>query len=185
MLPIAAHHSLQLYASGALSVLALGAVAAISYGAIAILVRRRGSTAATIAVLVGGSGAFCGAIVNVFVGFNLAAAASAQLNHGVAAQFLIANLAIPYQARRSRTSMPSAEILAPIIVGDHAVAQPGACHVRLAVLFAVGFELAGHRPGRSHRQSPSPDGALRTHDGSLRSMDLAIRTPVILPEAST
>lgn len=50
MRAIAAKHSTQLYASGSLSELALAAVA-ISYGTIAILARKRGSTAATIAVL--------------------------------------------------------------------------------------------------------------------------------------
>src|SRR5579871_1999493 len=44
VLPIAARHSTQLYAAGALSVLALGGVA-VSYAAIAMLVRGRGSTA--------------------------------------------------------------------------------------------------------------------------------------------
>ncbi len=74
--PIAANHSTQLYTSGSLSELALAGVA-ISYGAIAMMVRKLGSTAATIAVLMGGIGAFFGAIVNVFVGINLAAAATA------------------------------------------------------------------------------------------------------------
>jgi hypothetical protein len=55
VLPLAAKHSTQLYASGSLSELALGAVA-VSYGAIARLVRKRGSMAATIAVLIGGIG---------------------------------------------------------------------------------------------------------------------------------
>jgi hypothetical protein len=71
VLPIAAKHSTQLYASGSLSELALGALA-VSYAAIALLVRKRGSTAAAIAALIGGIGAFCGAIVNVFVSLNLA-----------------------------------------------------------------------------------------------------------------
>lgn len=90
VLPIAAKHSTQLYASGSLSALALGAVA-VSYAAIAMLVRKRGSTTATIAALIGGIGAFCGAIVNVFGGINLAAAATAHVTHQAAARFLITN----------------------------------------------------------------------------------------------
>lgn len=68
----------------------LGAVA-VSYGAIAMLVRKRGSTAATIAVLLGGIGALCGAIVNVLVGLNLAAAATAHISRDAAARFLVTN----------------------------------------------------------------------------------------------
>jgi hypothetical protein len=76
VLPIAAKHSTQLYISGSLSELALGAVA-ISYGAIAMLIRRRGSTVATVAVLLGGVDAFCGAVVNVLVGISIVLAAEA------------------------------------------------------------------------------------------------------------
>lgn len=64
VLPIAAMHPDQLYVSGSLTLLALGAVA-VSYAAIATLVRGRGSVVATVAALLGGIGAFCGAMVNV------------------------------------------------------------------------------------------------------------------------
>jgi DNA-binding CsgD family transcriptional regulator len=67
VLPIAASHPAQLYFSGSLSLLALGALA-VSYAAIAMLVRDRGWVVATVAALLGGIGAFCGAIVNVLVG---------------------------------------------------------------------------------------------------------------------
>ena len=67
LLAIAAQHPTQLYVAGALSVLALGALA-VSYAAIATLVTARGWVLATVAALVGGIGAFCGAIVNVLVG---------------------------------------------------------------------------------------------------------------------
>src|SRR5580693_5343598 len=63
LLPIAAAHSSQLYLSGSLSVLALGGLA-VSYAAIALLVTGRGWVIATIAALLGGLGAFTGAIVN-------------------------------------------------------------------------------------------------------------------------
>ena len=180
VLPIAARHSSQLYASGALSVLALGAVA-ISYGAIAMLVRRRGSTAATIAALIGGIGAFCGAIVNVFVGLNLAAAASAQLNHGVAAQFLITNFnSGPGKAFTDIYAF--GEIVAPIIMGI-ALWRSRSVPRWLAVLFAVGFELAA--------QTGSVGMArvlLQMALFALAMVLLAVRVwrsaPVVAPEAS-
>ena len=77
LLPIAAAHSSQLYLSGSLSVLALGGLA-VSYAAIATLVTGRGWVIATIAALLGGLGAFAGAMLNVLVGISLAAAASAR-----------------------------------------------------------------------------------------------------------
>src|SRR5580698_9061152 len=88
VLPIAAAHPAQLYLSGSLSLLALGALA-VSYAAIATLVRGRGSTVATVAVLLGGLGAFCGALVNVLVGVNVAAAATAHVTRDAAAHFLV------------------------------------------------------------------------------------------------
>ncbi|MFZ0080811.1 MAG: hypothetical protein WAL13_17040, partial [Trebonia sp.] len=87
VLPIAAEHPTQLYAAGSLAILALGALA-VSYAAIATLARNRGSAVATVAALIGGIGAFCGAIVNVLVYPNLAAAATAHLSAGAAARFL-------------------------------------------------------------------------------------------------
>ena len=139
VLPIAAKHSSQLYASGSLSELALGAVA-ISYGAIAMLIRKRGSTAATMAVLIGGIGALCGVIVNVFVGINLAAAASAHVTHDAAARFLIANFnSGPGQAFTDIYAF--SEYLAPIIMGV-ALWRSRSVPRWLAVLFAVSFLLA-------------------------------------------
>jgi hypothetical protein len=89
VLPIAATHPTQLYAAGSLAILALGALA-VSYAAIATLARNRGSAGATAAALIGGIGAFCGAIVNVLVYANLAAAAAtAHLSAGAAARFLV------------------------------------------------------------------------------------------------
>jgi hypothetical protein len=74
VLPIAAGHPAQLYLSGSLSLLALGGLA-VSYSAIAMLVRGRGWVIATVAALLGGVGAFSGALLNVLVGVNLAVAA--------------------------------------------------------------------------------------------------------------
>ena len=77
-LALAARYPSQLYAAGTLAVLALGALA-VSYAAIATLVRGRGSALATTAALIGGAGAFCGAIANVLDFANLASAATAHL----------------------------------------------------------------------------------------------------------
>jgi hypothetical protein len=88
VLPIAAGHPAQLYLAGSLALLGLGGLA-VSYAAIAALVRNRGSAVATVAALIGGLGAFCGAITNVLVYPNLAAAATAHLTPGAAARFLV------------------------------------------------------------------------------------------------
>jgi hypothetical protein len=61
----------------------------VSYGAIATLVTGRGSLLATVAALVGGLGAFCGAIVNVVVYPGLAAAATAHVPPDAAAKLLV------------------------------------------------------------------------------------------------
>jgi hypothetical protein len=81
VLPIAARHPAKLYVAGSLALLGLGGLA-VSYVAIAALVRNRGSALATVAALIGGLGAFCGAITNVLVYPNLAAAATAHLTPG-------------------------------------------------------------------------------------------------------
>jgi hypothetical protein len=88
VLPIAAAHPAQLYVAGSLALLALGALA-VSYAAIAALVRDRGSAVATVAALIGGLGAFCGALVNVLVYPSLAAVATAHLSQDAAARFLV------------------------------------------------------------------------------------------------
>jgi hypothetical protein len=139
VLPIAAKHSTQLYTSGSLSELALGAVA-VSYAVIAMLVRHRCSTAATIAAAIGGIGAFCGTIVNVFGGINLAAAATAHVTREAAARLLITNFNSG-PGRVFTDIYASSEFLAPIIMGV-ALWRSGRVPRWLAVLFAAGFELA-------------------------------------------
>jgi hypothetical protein len=88
LLAIAAKHPTQIYIAGTCAVLGLGALA-VSYAAIATLSRGRGSALATVAALIGSIGAFCGAIINVLVFSNLAAAATAHTTRGAAAQFLV------------------------------------------------------------------------------------------------
>jgi hypothetical protein len=105
VLPIAARHPTQLYAADSLVLLGLGGLA-VSYAAIAALVRNGGSAVATVAALIGGIGAFCGAIINVLVYPNLAAAATAHLTPGAAARFLV-KVSIPGSAIWSLTPISS------------------------------------------------------------------------------
>jgi hypothetical protein len=139
LLAIAAKHPAQLYVAGTLSVLGLGALA-ISYAAIAMLVRDRGWVIATVAAILGAVGAFCGAIVNVLVGINLAAAATAHISADAAARFLMTSF----------NSWPGqfftyvyfvSEYTAPIVMG---VALWRSRNVPrwLTILFVVGIELA-------------------------------------------
>jgi len=130
VLPIAARHPAQLYVAGSLALLGLGGLA-VSYAAIAALVRNRGSALATVAALIGGLGAFCGAITNVLVYPNLAAAAAATAHltpgrrpadFGEYRDRVVASLRRPGYAKRStRTSHDLAEarladVTAPALV---------------------------------------------------------------------
>jgi hypothetical protein len=139
VLPIAARHHTQLSISSSLTELALGTLI-ISYGAIAMLIRSRGSSAATFAVLIGGVGAFCGVVANVLGGINLAAAATAHVPRDAAARLLVANFnSGPGQAFTDVYAL--SEFVAPIIMGV-ALWRSGRVPRWLAVLFALGFELA-------------------------------------------
>jgi len=139
LLPIAAAHSSQLYLSGSLSVLALGGLA-VSYAAIALLVTGRGWVIATIAALLGGLGAFAGAMLNVLVGVNLAAAASAHMTHIAGARFLVTSFgSVPAQV--AAYVYFASEYAAPVIMG-FALWRSRAVPRWLAVLFTVGLELA-------------------------------------------
>jgi hypothetical protein len=139
VLPIAASHSAQLYVSGSLSLAALGALA-VSYAAIATLVRGRGWVIATVAALLGGLGAFCGAIVNVLVGVNLATAASAHMTHDAAAQFLVTSFnSVPSQAFSLLYFL--AEYTAPVLMG-FALWRSRSVPRWLAALFVLGFYVA-------------------------------------------
>jgi hypothetical protein len=139
LLPIAAAHSSQLYLSGSLSVLALGGLA-VSYAAIALLVTGRGWVIATIAALLGGLGAFAGAMLNVLVGISLAAAASAQMTQMAAARFLVTSFGSgPAQA--AAYIYFASEYAAPVLMG-FALWRSRAVPRWLAVLFTAGLEVA-------------------------------------------
>jgi hypothetical protein len=139
VLPIAAMHSAQLYVSGSLSLLALGALA-VSYAAIATLVRGRGSAVATVAALLGGLGAFCGAMVNVLVGVNLAAAATAHMTQDAAARFLVTSFNSGFEHVFSGLYFIGI-FAAPVLMG-FALWRSRSVPRWLAVLFTVGIELA-------------------------------------------
>jgi hypothetical protein len=139
LLSIAARHPTQLYVAGTLSLLALGAVA-VSYAAIALLVTGRGWVIATAAALLGGIGAFCGAIVNVLVGISLAAAATAHTSPDAAARFLMT--AFNSGAGQLFTYVYFvSEYAAPVLMG-FALWRGRRVPLWLAALFTVGFEVA-------------------------------------------
>ena len=143
VLPIAARHPAQLYVSGSLSLLALGALA-VSWAAIATLVRGRGAALATVAALLGGIGAFCGALVNVLVGVNLAAAATAPISHEAAGRFLVTSFHSGFADVFMNVYIVGI-YLAPVLMGI-ALWRSRSAPRWLAVLFVAGLELAQQVP---------------------------------------
>jgi hypothetical protein len=139
VLPIAAQHQTQLYLASALVLLGLGALA-VSYGAIATLVRGRGSALATVAALLGGLGAFCGAIVNVVAYPTLAAASAAPVSRGAAANLLVAVSNSEFGQVFGYVYFAS-EFLAPVLMGI-ALWRSRAVPRWLAALFFVGLQVA-------------------------------------------
>jgi len=139
VLPIAAQHPAQLYLASFLVLLGLGALA-VSYGAIATLVRGRGSALATVAALLGGLGAFCGAIVNVVAYPSLAAAATAHVSRGAAAQLLVTTSNSEFGHVFLYTYVAS-EYLAPLLMAT-ALWRSRTVPRWLAALFLVGLEVA-------------------------------------------
>ena len=132
---------------GSLSLLALGALA-VSYAAIASLVRGRGSMVATVAALLGGLGAFCGALVNVLVGVNLAAAATAHVSHEAAARFLVTSFNSGFEQVFSSLYFIGI-VAAPLLMG-FALWRSRSVPRWLAVLFVS----AWRSPSRSRPPGP-------------------------------
>jgi hypothetical protein len=139
LLTIAAKHPTQLYIAGTLSLLALGGLA-VSYAAIAMLVRGRGWVVATVAALLGAIGAFCGAIINVLVGVNLAAAATARISPDAAARFLMTSFNSGPGQLFTYLYFVS-EYTAPVVMG-FALWRSRSVPRWLAALFTVGLEVA-------------------------------------------
>lgn len=139
VLPIAAQHPAQLYLASSFVLLGLGALA-VSYGAIATLVRDRGSALATVAALLGGLGAFCGAIFNVVVYPSLAAAATAHVSRGAAAKLLMSATNSEFGHVFLYVYFAS-QFLAPLLMAI-ALWRSRAVPRWLAALFFVGLEVA-------------------------------------------
>jgi Domain of unknown function (DUF4386) len=139
LLPIAAGHPAQLYVAGSMVLLGLGALA-VSYAAIAALVRNRGSALATVAALIGGIGAFCGAIVNVLVYPNLAAAATAHLTPAAAARFLVTSFNSGF-GHMFLYAYLIGEYAAPVLMG-YALWRSRSVPRWLAALFVIGLGVA-------------------------------------------
>ena len=172
LLPIAASHPAQLYLSGSLSVLALGGLA-VSYAAIATLVTGRGWVVATVAALLGAVGAFCGAILNVLVGVNLAAAASAHMTQEAAARFLVTSFnSGPGQVMVYAYFL--AEVAAPLVMG-FALWRSRSVPRWLAVLFTAPGSRGRTVIGRPDRGAVH--AAVRGRDGPAGGPDLAGRRP--------
>jgi hypothetical protein len=139
LLAIAGRQPGQLYLAGALGLLGLGAVA-VSYAAIAGLVRGRGAALATVAALVGGLGAFCGALYNVLVFPNLAAAATAHLSRAAAAQFLVTTFGSGF-GHGLECAYFAGQFAAPLLMGV-ALWRSRSVPRWLAVLFFAGLQAA-------------------------------------------
>jgi hypothetical protein len=139
LLAIAAKHPAQVYAAGTCAILGLGALA-VSYAAIATLTRDRGSALAMVAALIGSIGAFCGAITNVLVFPNLAAAATAHTTPGAAARFLVTTFSSGF-GHGFEYAYFLGIYVAPLLLGV-ALWRSRAVPRWLAVLFFAGLEIA-------------------------------------------
>jgi hypothetical protein len=112
----------------------------VSYAAIATLVTGRGWVVATVAALLGAVGAFCGAILNVLVGVNVAAAASAHMTQEAAARFLVTSFnSGPGQVMVYAYFL--SEVAAPLVMG-FALWRSRSVPRWLAVLFTAGLAVA-------------------------------------------
>jgi hypothetical protein len=91
-LQIAAAHPGQVYFSNMLVIFGLGTLG-VSFFAIAVLASDRDRVLATAAGVIGWFGAFCGAVANVLIGFDLAAAAAVHVSSAAAQILVSANTA--------------------------------------------------------------------------------------------
>ncbi len=139
LLAVASNHPAQVCMSGAFGIVSLGLLI-IAYMAIAGLVKGRGAKLATIAALIGGLGAFAGAITNVFVFPVLAAAASSHISTAAASQFLFTAFTSRFVEAFSFVYFLS-EFIAPFLMGLalwRSKVVPG----WLAALFFIGLQVA-------------------------------------------
>jgi len=142
-LPIAAAHSGRLFASNLIVIFGLGALA-VSFVAIAMLVRGRGSAIATVAALVGALAGFCGALVNLLIGYDLAAAAVAHTTS-------VASIHVLVSANRGWTfdvlfvCYLAGLVVATLLTGI-ALWRSRAVPRWLSILFVLGVAIAAPAP---------------------------------------
>ena len=141
-LRIAAVHAGQVYFSNMLVIFGLGTLG-VSFFAIAVLASDRDRGLAMTAAVIGWFGAFCGAVVNVLIGFNLAAAAAAR-SPSAAAQILVSGNTAAV-ARVFFTGYFAGIPVATILTGI-ALWRSQAVPRWLPVLFAVGLIIAALAP---------------------------------------
>jgi hypothetical protein len=91
-LQIVAAHPGQVYFSNMLVIFGLGTLG-VSFFAIAVLASDRDRVLATVAAVIGWFGAFCGAVANVLIGFDLAAAVTVHVSSAAAQILVSANTA--------------------------------------------------------------------------------------------
>ena len=120
----------------------LGALG-VSFSAIASLVRHRAAALATTAAVAGGLGAFCGAIVNVLIGLNLAAAAKTHASTSAAAVLVAQNRAT---ASKLLFGLYLGGLLTATLLAGIALWRSNAVHRGVAALFVVGLVLAASSP---------------------------------------
>ena len=96
---------------------------------------------ATVAALLGGIGAFCGAIVNVLVGVNLIGAATAPISPDAAARFLVTSFNSEFSHIFAYCLYFVSEYTAPVLMGI-ALWRSRSVPRWLAALFVVGFYVA-------------------------------------------
>ena len=115
----------------------------VSFFAIAVLASDRDRGLAVTAAVIGWFGAFCGAIVNVLIGFNLASAAAAR-SPSAAAQILVSGIAAAV-AKVFFTGYFAGIPVATILTGI-ALWRSQTVPRWLPVLFAAGLIIAALAP---------------------------------------
>lgn len=183
-LPIATAHSGRLYFSNLLVIFGLAALA-VTFSAIATLARDHDAPLASAGAVIGGIAAFCGAIVNVLIGFNLAAAATAHApsaatvlvtaNRSTAATVLFAGylaggvlaiaiaVTVLWRSRLAPRWLPGLFGIGLVIA---AASPPGIIAVPLSVPFAAASATLAARIW----QSPTVRSAGRAQDSPTMSV---------------
>jgi hypothetical protein len=164
-LPIAAAHSGRLYVANGLVLCGLGALG-LSFVVIATIVPDRGAGLAAAAARVGLIGTFCGVIVNVLVGFDLAAAATARTSPTAAARVLVS--ATTSTAGNVLIVCYLGGILTAFVAMGAALWRSGRRPRWLPILFVVGSVAAAAAP-------PGPVGVVMSAPFVVAMVLLSLR----------